>query len=279
MNNIITIGKEYSFAGYKWIPVVLDKNMVVLQSLGVTVGSWPGFSMHQFGDHNYYGKEITGQDISAYDDKTKNLYEKLRSVEVESPLGKGLYLPREDIMICNWKQAMITVVDSDNPIACEADDNMAWLDKSNGSYARCFCANEDIGSISDSRSQICEYIIAPAFNLDLSKVEIEDDEIFMKGARPLWIIATCNSDGDGVWMDKTRATKAEIKEKMVAMVSDFRSEYPEGYVHGTEWEDEVEIAENGFFANQNSLNATAVFSDYHIDISAIRLEDIPECRL
>lgn len=280
MNNI-TIGKEYLFAGYKWIPVVLDEkeNMVVMQSLGITVGSWPGFSMHQFGNHNYYGKELAGQDISDYDDKTRNLYEKIRLVEAEFPLGKGLYLPREDIMICNWEQAMIVVVDSDNPIAYEADDNIAWLSKPNGSYAWYFRANEGVGSISDSRSQECEYIIAPAFNLDLSKVKIENDEIFIKDALPLWIIATCNSDGDGIWIDKMRATKEEIKEKLVAMVLNFRNESPEEYMNGTEWEDEVEIAENGFFANQNSLNATAVFSDYHIDISAIRLEDIPECRL
>lgn len=34
----IDFGKEYNFAGYKWIPIKIDKkrNIAVIQSLGVT---------------------------------------------------------------------------------------------------------------------------------------------------------------------------------------------------------------------------------------------------
>ena len=56
----IELGKEYLFAGYRWVPVEINRNcqVAVMQSLGVTAGPWPGFSMENLGDGNHYTHNI-----------------------------------------------------------------------------------------------------------------------------------------------------------------------------------------------------------------------------
>ena len=46
-NTNIELGKEYNFAGYRWVPVrINEENQVaIMQSLGVTAGLWPGYSI------------------------------------------------------------------------------------------------------------------------------------------------------------------------------------------------------------------------------------------
>ena len=49
---ILEAGETYQFAGYRWVPVEINENchVAVMQSLGVTAGPWPGFSMENLGD-------------------------------------------------------------------------------------------------------------------------------------------------------------------------------------------------------------------------------------
>ena len=83
--------KTYKFAGYSWTACEVnnDRHVAVIQSRGVTHGAWPGFKMTEF-DSKY---SIDGYDISAYDVKTKKLYDAIKDVEDKSAsYGKGLYL-------------------------------------------------------------------------------------------------------------------------------------------------------------------------------------------
>lgn len=57
----IELGKEYLFAGYRWVPVEINENcqVAVMQSLGVTAGPWPGFSMENLDDMNNESEDGT----------------------------------------------------------------------------------------------------------------------------------------------------------------------------------------------------------------------------
>ena len=141
----IELGKEYYFAGYKWIPVIKkNAHEIVIQSLGVTAGEWPGYKLPQFGNGNDYSKDIFEKDISEYDEKMQNLYKSIKMVEAKD--GSGLYL------------FSFRVVEK-NPILLSSLVKAA-CNRSNG------------------------YVVAPAFNLDLSKVEVCGDEIIIKDDKP-----------------------------------------------------------------------------------------------
>lgn len=88
-------GKSYGFMGCNWTvcEFVNDGMTAVIQSHGVTEGPWPGFIMPQFGNDNYYGADIDGQDISGYDKKMVALYDSIKDVEdTNAAYGRGLYL-------------------------------------------------------------------------------------------------------------------------------------------------------------------------------------------
>lgn len=82
----LELGKTYKFAGYVWTvcELVNDGRTAVIQSHGITHGAWPGFVMSQFGNGNYYADSIDGQNISAYDDRLKELYNAIKDVEDKS---------------------------------------------------------------------------------------------------------------------------------------------------------------------------------------------------
>lgn len=83
-----------------------------------------------------------------------------------------------------------------------------------------------------------------------------------------WIIGVCNTDGDGVDLIGFYGTEEEAKEKLVQMVQADRLE-DDGYDYGTESIDNVSVRWNG-----TELYAYGCYSDYHIDYSAKRLNDI-----
>ena len=186
----LELGKTYDFMGYNWTACELINNgkTLVIQSHGVTTGPWPGFKMSQFGNGHYYGSDIDGQDISSYDDKTQKLYDAIKDVEdMSATYGKGLYLVSAkkvqlptiiygasgDGYYCD---AIVFAGSQDNPNGTHCN---AWLgtlgNKENTAwFVNCF-ANGYIALQDDAVKTI-----APAFNLDLSKVEIKGDEIIKK---------------------------------------------------------------------------------------------------
>lgn len=180
---VLEPGKTYKFAGYSWTACEVnnDRHVAVIQSRGVTHGAWPGFKMTEF-DSKY---SIDGYDISAYDVKTKKLYDAIKDVEDKSAsYGKGLYLvSKEKAGFTEWCepgsgdywQALKKV--AGNASSFGSPDNYAWLGTVYGSGGAWYVNSNGGVSYND---QSDDYVVAPVFNLDLSKVEIVDDEIVIR---------------------------------------------------------------------------------------------------
>ena len=184
---ILESGKTYKFAGYSWTACEVnnDRHVAVIQSHGVTHGAWPGFVMSQFGNGNYYSKSIDGQDISGYDNKMKELYVTIKDAEnTSASYGKGLYLISEEKAgftewghpgSGNYWQALKAA--AENACSFGSPDNYAWLGTVYGSGGAWYVNSNGGVSYND---QSDDYVVAPVFNLDLSKVEIVGDEIIIK---------------------------------------------------------------------------------------------------
>ena len=170
----IELGKEYLFAGYKWVPVEINENwhVAVMQSLGVTAGPWPGFSMENLGDGKHYAHNIDEYDISRYDDKIYALMKQIKPVS----LIDGLYLPGLEDINDNqlWKDALARAASRYSLFG--ASYHYAWTGTYNGGNGA-WIVNSNGNT--DGGNQGSSYVVPVAFNLDLSKVEIRDDEIII----------------------------------------------------------------------------------------------------
>ena len=183
-------GKTYKFAGYKWTfcELVNDGRTAVLQSHGVTSGAWPGYVMQKFGGkaNAFYGSDIDGDDISAYDDKMQELYDAIKDAEDSSvSYGKGLFLiSKEKASFTEWRepgsgnywQALKEA--SMNYQSFGAADGNASLGTVNCCHNAWYVYSD--GYVYTDGNQDYDFVVAPAFNLDLSKIEIVGDEIMIK---------------------------------------------------------------------------------------------------
>ena len=205
-------GKTYKFAGYSWTACEVnnDRHVAVIQSHGITHGMWPGFVIPKFGNGNYYGRSIDGQDSSDYDEKMSALYNAIKDVEDKSAsYGKGLYLvSKEKAGYTEWCepgsddywQALKKAAGNASSFGCP--NNYAWLGAVYGSdYAWCVGSS---GNVYDY-SQNSDYVVAPAFNLDLSKVEVVGDEIIIKDI--------CNANLRKITTDKQKSTAKIEKQR------------------------------------------------------------------
>lgn len=210
----IELGKEYLFAGYRWVPVEINENchVAVMQNLGVTAGPWPGFSMENLGDGNHYTHNIDEYDISRYDDKTYALMKQIKPVS----LIDGLYLPSFEDINDNqlWKDALARAASHYSSFG--ASNYYAWTGTYCGnSYAWIVSSNGN----TDSDFQSSSYVVPAAFNLDLSKIEIVGDKIIIKDGEKIQtsqtfgitLIEKPNVDG---------LTKAEVVEMYDQMDGD-----------------------------------------------------------
>lgn len=209
----IELGKEYLFAGYRWVPVEINENchVAVMQSLGVTAGPWPGFSMENLGDGNRYTHNIDEYDISRYDDKTYALMKQIKPVS----LIDGLYLPSFEDINDNqlWKDALARA--ASHGISFSASGNSAWT----GTYYGYGAYNVDSSGNIDYNGQSNSFVVPAAFNLDLSKIEIVGDKIIIKDGEKIQtsqtfgitLIEKPNVDG---------LTKAEVVEMYDQMDGD-----------------------------------------------------------
>ena len=201
-------GKTYKFAGYSWTACEVnnDRHVAVIQSRGVTHGAWPGFKMTEF-DSKY---SIDGYDISAYDVKTKKLYDAIKDVEDKSAsYGKGLYLvSKEKAGFTEWGEPgsgdywQVLKKAARNASSFGYPDNFAWLGAVNGGgNAWCVHSSGNVGSGGQNNG----YVVAPAFNLDLSKVEVDGDEIIIKDI--------CNSNQRKITTDKQKSMAKIEKQR------------------------------------------------------------------
>ena len=186
-NNVLELGKTYRLAGYDWTACELINNgkTLVIQSHGVTSGAWPGYVMPQFGNGNFYAADIDGEDISAYDDKMQTLYDAIKDAEDSSAsYGKGLFLiSKEKAGFTEWRepgsgnywQALKEA--SMNYQSFGAADGNASLGTVNCCHNAWYVYSD--GYVYTDGNQDYDFVVPPAFNLDLSKIEIVGDEIII----------------------------------------------------------------------------------------------------
>lgn len=210
----IELGKEYLFEGYRWVPVEINENchVAVMQSLGVTAGPWPGFSMENLGDGNHYTHNIDEYDISKYDDKTYALMKQIKPVSFID----GLYLPGFEDINDNqlWKDALARAASHGSSFG--ASSYCAWTGTYYGSSSAWIVhSNGDTYGSNQSHS----YVVPAAFNLDLSKIEIVGDKIVIRDGEKaqtsqtfgITLVEKPNVDG---------LTKAEVMEMYDQMNGD-----------------------------------------------------------
>ena len=205
---VLEPGKTYKFAGYSWTACEVnnDRHVAVIQSRGVTHGAWPGFKMTEF-DSKY---SIDGYDISAYDVKTKKLYDAIKDVEDKSAsYGKGLYLvSKEKAGFTEWCepgsgdywQALKKAAGNASSFGCP--NYCAWLGTVNGSDYAWYVYSS--GNVYDYH-QSYDCVVAPAYNLDLSKVEVVGDEIIIKDI--------CNANQRKIATDKQKSMAKIEKQR------------------------------------------------------------------
>lgn len=201
-------GKTYKFAGYSWTACEVnnDRHVAVIQSRGVTHGAWPGFKMTEF-DSKY---SIDGYDISAYDVKTKKLYDAIKDVEDKSAsYGKGLYLvSKKKAGFTEWCepgsgdywQALKKAAGNASSFGCPS--YCAWLGAVGGSDDAWYVSSN--GNVYNYY-QDSDCVVAPAYNLDLSKVEVVGDEIIIKDI--------CNSNQRKITTDKQKSMAKIEKQR------------------------------------------------------------------
>ena len=179
---ILEAGETYQFADYRWVPVEINENchVAVMQSLGVTAGPWPGFSMENLGDGKHYAHNIDEYDISRYDDKTYALMKQIKPVSFID----GLYLPGFEDINDNqlWKDALARAASRYSSFG--ASYSYAWTGTHNNYCNGAWVVNSNGNTYNDYQNN--SYVVPVAFNLDLSKVEVVGDEIIKK-AQPAYI--------------------------------------------------------------------------------------------
>lgn len=188
--SFIELGKTYKFAGYDWTVSEVDnkRHVAVIQSHGITHGMWPGFVIPKFGNGNYYGRSIDGQDISDYDEKMSALYNAIKDVEdASASYGKGLFLvSKEKAGYTAWGEPgsgnywTTSKEAATKASSFGASGNYAWFGTVHGSYNAWYVYSS--GNIYGGNSQHNDFVVAPTFNLDLSKVEVVGDEIVIKNS-------------------------------------------------------------------------------------------------
>lgn len=171
----LTFGTTYSFGGYEWIVAETNEKYVTLQSKGVTSGYWPGYTMSKFGNGSFYYSNIDGQDISGYNTRMSNLYNSIKATEYTSaPYGKGLFLIPYPAPYVYYRPALRAA--AVNYSSFGAYYSSAWFGTASGSYAFCFNQGGNEGNC----NQDISLVIAPAFNLDTSKVSLSGSSLIVK---------------------------------------------------------------------------------------------------
>jgi hypothetical protein len=200
-------GETYTFGGISWIAAKVDSTAktAVLQSKGVTSGYWPGYTMSGtlYGANgkkisltsanSYYTGNIDGYDISNYNTTTKNLYSSIKAAEYSAAsYGKGLYLVSNSMAGTtnsgssgsgNYYTALIAA--ANNYSSFGASEYYAWLGTVYGDqYAWFVHAYGSVigttGSSAGYKQDRGKYVVAPAFNVDTSKIKIENSLIYLK---------------------------------------------------------------------------------------------------
>ena len=183
-------GIIYTFGEYQWQCVEKIKNgLYILQSQGMTSGSWPGYKLASgynnlfdfYGIDQYYDKDISYINIANYDNITQEWYNTYKNAEIMGGLDEnGVY------NLSNPKNGLylIPTIQNNNEKNTYYEPIMRAV-----TYYQNFGASEQqtwfgtiyydqyidtltlrgFGSCLMSNTNL---VLAPAFNLDISKVNI-----------------------------------------------------------------------------------------------------------
>lgn len=150
-NATLRLGKTYEFAGYNWVVAELFSDYAVLQSTGVTHGAW-------------------ADNFDSYDEKIQTLYSTIKDVDYTN---KGLYLISKDQCKGFYRDALQKA--ALNYSSFGASYSNAWIGTPyNDSYAWSIGSGGDFNR--DNMSYSC-VVVAPAFNVAMSKIEVVGDKI------------------------------------------------------------------------------------------------------
>lgn len=175
--------------------------------------------MSQFGNGHYYGSDIDGQDISSYDDKTQILYDVIKEVEDKSaPYGKGLFLvSAEKVQLPTviygasgagyYCDALVSAGSEGNPNGTHCN---AWLGTLGNKENTAWFVNGFANGYIALQDDVVK-TIAPAFNIDLSKVVISGDEIVKKTQFISCLASNANPTADSVNINDSLITGVSMK--------------------------------------------------------------------
>ena len=208
----LTTGSTYSFGGYSWVVAEQGTGYAVLQSTGVTSGTWPGYAMAKFGTANsYYTSNIDGQDISGYNTTMTNLYNAIKGAEKTSvSFGSGLFLVGTDKTGTEsyssvigtkkiYRDALKTA--ATNYSSFGASYYCAWLGTVSDGSSAWYVGQS--GNVNGNYNQANSYVVAPAFNLDTSKVTLS--------GTTLTLATFSNSTGISATQSTTTLTAGQTK--------------------------------------------------------------------
>ena len=196
LSEVYTFGNNGS-KDITWICADKVTDYIILQSRGVTGGTWPGYKMTGSSDgsaswgsaNTVYDGSINGKDIHTYDTKMSNLYDSIKDAEKTGITGKsGLYLS-------NSANCGVTSYSSVNATVKRYRDGMKYAATNASSFGISaanpasawsgYWSNANTGKASaiktngDSTpiSQSLVEMLAPEFLLDPSNVTIDSNNV------------------------------------------------------------------------------------------------------
>lgn len=198
MSNALTLGGTYHLGGYDWVVAEQFENYAVLQSTGVTAGAWAGYALTSdyegttsFGNANaVYSSDIDGLNIANYNNIMTTLYDSIKDLEYTSAsYGKGLFL------VANTKCGATThgaqgsgyywealKIAATNYKSFGSINNAAWLGTVRSVTAAAWSVffSNNAHRINYEYAQNANFVIAPAFNLDLSAIRVDSNNNIKK---------------------------------------------------------------------------------------------------
>lgn len=167
----------------------------------------------------FYATDIAGEDISAYDDKMQILYDVIKEVEDKSaPYGKGLFLVSAEkaqlpTVIYGasgagyYCDALVSAGSEGNPNGTHCN---AWLGTLGNKENTAWFVNGFANGYIALQDDVVK-TIAPAFNIDLSKVVISGDEIVKKTQFVSCLASNANPTADSVNINDSFITGVSMK--------------------------------------------------------------------
>lgn len=179
--NPYVLGETYTMGNWTWIVAENNEGYNVLQATSGDRGLWPGYLSSSFGNGSTYNSDIDGKNISGCRSSLSTLYNKVKSAEYsEADYGTGLYLISNDMAQPSYENGYYNkaLKDAANN-AIGSGGYFAWLGTVDAP-AKAWTVDFDGEVHANGTQRTSKFVIAPAFNLDPTKVIMENNVITVK---------------------------------------------------------------------------------------------------